>query len=179
MTGESNSFQEECMMNRSNSIAAVVCALCLLGTRGFVGTLAASAATLADDPASVKFYVAESVAAAGLNQAPVEGDPDKVVYLHEKPVLTEDDIAVARVVMDNTNRPAIDIAFTKAGQEKMAKATADNIGKRLAIVVNAKVLSAPRINSKIEGRAQVTGTFTQAEAEKLVQSIRPANQKSP
>jgi preprotein translocase subunit SecD len=170
---ESDSSQEDSKMNRTPFIPALVFGLCFLLPR------IASAEPATDDAVTVKFYVAESNPAAGLKQAQVEGDNRKVVYLHTEPVLTRDDIAAARVIMDNNNRPAIDVGFTKAGQEKMGKATGENIGKRLAIVVNGKVISAPTIRSKITDRAQVTGVFSKGEAEKLAQGIQPPDQKSP
>ncbi len=160
------------MINRAPFIAAVVFGSCCVLPR------IESAASAAEDAVTVKFYLAESSAAPGLKEAKVEGRKDELIYLHEEPVLTREDIAEARAGTDN-NRPAIDISFTKAGQEKLGKATSENIGKRLAIVVNDKVIFAPTIRSKIADRAQISGNFTKEEAEKLAQSMRPPDQKSP
>jgi preprotein translocase subunit SecD len=133
-----------------------------------------------DKPVSVEFYVAEADAADGLKQAKVEGGNDEPIYLHPAPVLARDDIAQTRVVIDDfSKRPLIDVTFTKPGQAKMGKATEENIGKRLAIVVDGKVISAPFIRSKIGERAQISGSFDKAEAEKLAKNIRPADPKSP
>jgi preprotein translocase subunit SecD len=160
-------------MTRAQFIVGVV-GLC------FLLTPLAAADPNGDKPASVEFYVAEADAAAGLKQAKVEGGSDEPIYLHAAPVLARDDIAQTRVVVDDfSKRPVIDITFTKRGQAKMGKATEENMGKRLAIVVDGKVISAPFIRSKIGERAQISGSFDKAEAEKLAQSMRPADPKSP
>jgi preprotein translocase subunit SecD len=165
------------MMSHAHFIVALGFGLCSVLSQ-VASAASASEDAVSEDVVTVEFYIAESSAAAGLKQAKVEGRNDDLVYLHETPVLTREDIAEAHVIMDKNNQPAIDIAFTKAGQAKIGKATQENIGKRLAIVVNGKVISAPRVGSTIAEHAQISGVFSKAEAEKLAQTMCPPGQES-
>lgn len=96
------------------------------------------------------------------------------VYLHPEALLTEKDVAEAKVTQTDKGVPEISVTFTKEGGKKMARLTEANQGKRLAIVVDGKVISAPVIRSKVADRAVITGNFTKAEAEKIAKEI---NQK--
>ena len=57
------------------------------------------------------------------------------------------------------------------GSQALAKATSEHRGKRLAIVFNGKVISAPIIQSKISTKAVITGNFTKEEVEDIVKAI--------
>ena len=93
------------------------------------------------------------------------------VYLHPEALLTEKDVAEANVTQTDKGEPAISVIFTREGGKKMATLTEANQGKRLAIVVDGKVINAPVIRSKIVDRAVITGRFTKAEAEKIAKEI--------
>ena len=58
------------------------------------------------------------------------------------------------------------------GEQIFSTYTAANIGQILAIVLDKKVISAPRINSTIQGRGSITGSFTQEEANALALQLR-------
>jgi preprotein translocase subunit SecD len=75
-----------------------------------------------------------------------------------------------------TNQPAgkpwIQITFTDAGAKQFAKVTHQNIGKRLAIIIDGRLYSAPTIKSEIrDGKAQITGNFSVQEANDLAAKI--------
>jgi preprotein translocase subunit SecD len=118
----------------------------------------------------VEFRRAETKPANGLTAAMVEGSKEKI-YLHNKAELTAEDIAEAKASLDNAQKLAIDITFTKAGGMKMAKLSEDHLGKPLAVIVDGKVLSAPTIRVIITEKATITGSFTQEEMEKIVVAI--------
>jgi protein-export membrane protein SecD len=66
------------------------------------------------------------------------------------------------------NKPYISLTFTRTGARKFANCTGDNIGERLAIVVDNAVYSAPVIQDRIpDGKATITGMFSQNEAKSL------------
>lgn len=70
-------------------------------------------------------------------------------------------------------QPFVSLRFTPEGTEKFAKATADNVGRILAIVLDDGIISAPQVNSEItDGEAMITGSFTPEEAEELAALIR-------
>jgi preprotein translocase subunit SecD len=59
------------------------------------------------------------------------------------------------------------------GVEKFAKVTSEHVGERLAIILDKKVISAPRINEPINSpTAEITGRFTIEEAEDLAIKLR-------
>jgi preprotein translocase subunit SecD len=64
------------------------------------------------------------------------------------------------------------VSFTDEGAKKMAKLTRENPGKLLAILVDGKVVSAPRIVAETSQRARITGRFTMEEATRIQQALR-------
>jgi protein-export membrane protein SecD len=66
------------------------------------------------------------------------------------------------------NTPIVNLEFDRKGTIDFAKVTGENVGRRLAIVLDSIVQSAPRIIQKISaGRAQITGIETMEEAKDL------------
>ncbi|MBT7609925.1 MAG: protein translocase subunit SecD [Bacteriovoracaceae bacterium] len=83
----------------------------------------------------------------------------KIPYLvQSQPPLTGDALQDARVQIDQQkNEPYVSLDFKSVGAKKFEKLTGDNIGRRMAIVLDGNVYSAPNIQAKIGGgRAQVT-----------------------
>ncbi|MGL3820552.1 protein translocase subunit SecD [Sphingopyxis sp. R3-92] len=71
------------------------------------------------------------------------------------------------------NQPVVSIRFDSAGSSTFAKVTAQSVGKRFAMVLDGKVLSAPSINEPIlGGSAQISGSFSVASANALAISLR-------
>ena len=71
------------------------------------------------------------------------------------------------------NQPVVSIRFDSGGSATFAKVTAQNVGKRFAMVLDGKVLSAPSINEPIlGGSAQISGSFSVASANALAISLR-------
>ena len=97
----------------------------------------------------------------------------KTLYVQKKVLLDQTDLMSASVI---TNQPAgkpwIQITFTDAGAKQFAKVTHQNIGKRLAIIIDGRLYSAPTIRSEIrDGKAQITGNFSEQEANDLAAKI--------
>lgn len=71
-----------------------------------------------------------------------------------------------------TSAPQVMLNFNEEGRVLFAKVTKENMGKVLAIFLDGKALSMPVIREEItDGKAQITGTFTPAEAKQLVQDL--------
>jgi len=71
------------------------------------------------------------------------------------------------------NRPVVNIKFDSQGGRKFARTTQENVGKPFAIILDGKVLSAPRINEPIlGGSAQISGSFTVDTANELAIALR-------
>ncbi|OGX29697.1 MAG: hypothetical protein A2705_00440 [Omnitrophica WOR_2 bacterium RIFCSPHIGHO2_01_FULL_52_10] len=106
-------------------------------------------------------------------------------YVKEKerePVLLEDWVALsgerisdARVDFDTQGfgQPYISITLNNEGTTEFANLTRSNVGRRLAILLDGEVLSAPNIREAIlGGSAQITGQFTLDEASLLALALR-------
>lgn len=63
--------------------------------------------------------------------------------------------------------PGISLEFNSAGKAIFSRVTGDNVGRRLAIVLDGKVHSAPNIKERIRGAASITGNFTNEQAKDL------------
>ncbi|BAT71212.1 preprotein translocase subunit SecD [Thermosulfidibacter takaii ABI70S6] len=99
----------------------------------------------------------------------------KVPYLVKKQtLLTGDHLVDARVMIDSrTNEPYVAIKFDKIGTKIFAQITSKNVGKRLAIILDNTVYSAPVIREPITGgEASITGSFTFEEAHDLAIVLR-------
>jgi len=97
-------------------------------------------------------------------------------YLIEKSTLmTGEAISDAGVRFDSSKagRPYVQIEFNSAGEDHFAQISGDNVGRRLAIILDNNVYSAPVIQTKITGgSAIITGNFTEAEAKNLAIVLR-------
>ena len=118
----------------------------------------------------IEFRLAEAAPAEGLTEA-TEVGTNKKVYLHKTAGLTNSDIDRAKLGKDADGKPVVELSFTKDGGKKMAKMTGDHIGKSLAILIDGKVIMAPRINDPISDHAMIDGRFTNEEASKLIERI--------
>jgi len=123
--------------------------------------------------AAIRFEVrlAEDRPARGLREAKVSGS-DRSIYLHDEVIVTNSDIAVARVAPGL--RPSeynVVIEFNSSGAEKMSAATANHIGKPIAILLDGRVVMAPVLRTLISASARITGNFTRTQAERLVKGI--------
>lgn len=91
----------------------------------------------------------------------------------QRSLLTGDVLTDARVAIGEFNQPYVAITFDGAGAQVFERITAENIRKRLAIVLDSTVYSAPVIQDRIAGgRAQISGSFTMQEANDLAIVLR-------
>ncbi len=110
----------------------------------------------------------------------VEKDPQtgrvfkKPLLLKKRAVLTGDMVKTARVRIGGVyNEPYVALELTDRGARIFERVTAENVGRRLAIVLDDVVRSAPVIREKIPGgHAQITGSFTYEEAADLAIVLR-------
>lgn len=78
------------------------------------------------------------------------------------------DLQESTIGFDQYGIPEVRLQFTPDGGKKFAKVTQDNVGKRLAITLDNKIMSAPVINGPIpSGQAQITGQFSMDEVRML------------
>ncbi|HOO40864.1 MAG TPA: protein translocase subunit SecD, partial [Syntrophales bacterium] len=111
----------------------------------------------------------------GLHLDRETGRQASVPYLlKSKTLLTGDSLESAKVqISDRFGEPHVAIKFNTQGAEDFDRITGENVKKRLAIVLDGNVYSAPVIQERISGgQAQITGAFTMEEARDLAIVLR-------
>lgn len=100
----------------------------------------------------------------GTDQAPLEGD-----------VVTD-----ARQTLDQTSRPAVSMQMNAEGARKWRKLTAENTGRRIAVVLDDYVYTAPVVNGEIPtGQSEISGNFTLLEAQDLANILKSGSLPAP
>lgn len=110
-----------------------------------------------------------------MKESRASGASAKVPFLIQKRVLLDGSLLTdARVQIDSQfNEPYVSIEFDRKGARIFERITGENIKKRLAIVLDNNVYSAPVIQDKIAGgKARITGNFTAEEAKDLAIVLR-------
>ena len=123
--------------------------------------------------AAVRFEVrlAEAQPTLGLRPARLAGT-DRVVYLHEEIIVTNEDILQSRVIQGSEpSRFGVAVEFNARGAERMQRATAGHIGGPVAILIDGQVISAPILRARISTSAVISGDFTKAEAERIANGM--------
>jgi hypothetical protein len=83
-------------------------------------------------------------------------------------MLAGDVLSDARVSIGQFNEPYVSVTFDAKGAREFDRITGENVKKRMAIVLDNTIYSAPVIQERISGgRAQITGTFSMEEANNL------------
>jgi preprotein translocase subunit SecD len=98
---------------------------------------------------------------------------DNAVYLLGQAYVTGKDLVTAGVTQDELGKQAVSLEFNGEGSTAFENATAANIDRQIAIVLDGTVISAPVVRAKITGgRAQISGNFTYDEARGLAVMLR-------
>ncbi|MCG3715869.1 protein translocase subunit SecD, partial [Aliarcobacter butzleri] len=116
-----------------------------------------------DEDRASQVYSMTSSQAAAYGDLILEdtNDSNKKYLVKEIPILNGSQIVDAHVSFSQQNQPVIGFTLNSAGARIFGDFTAKNVGKRLAIVLDGKVYSAPNINERIGGgNGQISGGFT-------------------
>ncbi len=100
----------------------------------------------------------------------VEGANPSEPYLliRRRPLVDGDDLVDSRPSFSQSGQPAVSFRFNGKGARRFGKATAENVGRRFAIILDNKAISAPVINSPILGGSGIIeGGFTTESANDL------------
>jgi len=93
--------------------------------------------------------------------------------LKEIPVLDGSMLTDAKVGFDKNNQPVINFSLNGQGAKIFGDFTAKSVGKRMAVVLDNKVYSAPNIRERIGGgHVQISGNFKIEEAADLAIALR-------
>jgi preprotein translocase subunit SecD len=112
---------------------------------------------------------------------PQSGAVSRTPYLLKKQILmTGDAITDARLHPDQVGRMIVSITFNRAGATQFERLTEANVGKKLAIILDNRVYSAPVIKDRISGGAAIIeGIFTPEEASDLALVLRAGSLPAP
>ncbi len=102
------------------------------------------------------------------------GNPQVKYLVKQIPILTGSEVVDAKVAFDQqTNQPIINFTLSSFGAKVFGDFTAKSVGKRLAVVLDGKVFSAPSIRERIGGGSgQISGNFTVNEAGNVAIALR-------
>ena len=107
------------------------------------------------------------------------GDTSTMYYLVRRAAaVSGTDLRNARPTMDENNLPAVSFTLSSEGGRKFGSITGDNIGRSLAIILDGRVQSAPRIDGMITTDGRITGSFTPEETQNLALILRSGSLKA-
>ena len=112
--------------------------------------------------------------APGVDFLPVEGQPGVKEPVRRRVEVDGANLTDARPGQDTqSNRWVVNFTFDSTGARRFADVTNANVGKRFAIVLDDRVISAPVIQTPITGgRGQISGNFTARSAQDLSVLLR-------
>ena len=138
-----------------------------------VGSAWLRGGTIAQAAVRFEIRLAEDQPDAGLQRAQV-AHTNRFVYLHQDVVVTNADIEASSVVPgDATTRFWIDVKMNSTGADKLQRATANHVGRPIAILIDGEVVAAPTVKSPIGAAAVISGDFTREDAERIAIGMRP------
>lgn len=95
------------------------------------------------------------------------------VDVEDEVLMSGDAVDDARVSVDPTQGVEVSLRLTSEGGKIFRKITSENVGRNLAIILDNKIYSSPRINETIGGgQASISGGFTVDEARELAVVLR-------
>ncbi len=101
-------------------------------------------------------------------------DEDGQLTISKRVIVSGENLVNAQPSLDNqTNQAVVNFTFDRSGSKKFGRATSNNVGKRLAIILDNKIISAPVIREAIvTGNGQISGDFTFQTATDLALLLR-------
>ncbi|WP_375332857.1 protein translocase subunit SecD [Candidatus Tisiphia endosymbiont of Psammoecus bipunctatus] len=109
-----------------------------------------------------------------------ENKQEYYVVVKKKAIVSGDQLTTAQASFNQNSQPAVAFSFNNLGSKLFAEITKNNSGKRLAIVLDNKLLSAPVINEPILGGSGIiSGNFTVESANELALLLRAGSLPAP
>ncbi|MDE2007368.1 MAG: protein translocase subunit SecD [Rhodospirillales bacterium] len=119
-------------------------------------------------------YAAGAVPPPGVTLLPMQSDPNEKIAVYDRVDVDGGDLTNATAGTDpQSGQWVVNFAFNSTGARRFADITRTHVGRRFAIVLDGKVLSAPVIREPIlGGSGQISGNFTAASASDLALLLR-------
>jgi len=121
---------------------------------------------------SFRFVTLNEEESFGTEKVPYEDGSEAIIS--KRIILSGDNLVDAQPRMDNqSNQTVVSFTLDRVGAKKFARATSSGVGKKLAIILDGKIISAPNIVEPIiGGSGQITGDFTFQSATDLALLLR-------
>ena len=128
--------------------------------------------TLLGKTAQLNFRLVKDNSEFGIDE--LISETGNILKVSKRIIMSGDNLVDAQPSIQNQqNEPAVSFSLDRLGAQKFGRATTDNVGKRLAIVLDGKIISAPNINEPItSGNGVISGNFTFQEATDLALLLR-------
>ena len=123
-----------------------------------------------DSTPTLEFRLADDNDSAGWQKLKLRGS-DKPIFVAKEVSINGGHIARVSFYKDPVGNPSVGLTLTDDGAKAMKKTTSQNLKKRLAIVLNGKVVSAPIIQSTISKEVQISGRFDRDDLLAFFQAI--------
>ncbi len=108
----------------------------------------------------------------GWEMVPGPAPGKTLLWISPEIALTNQDVARAYVYRSPDGKPWVGILLTEEGGLKQARLTRSHIGENLAIMLNGRVIMAPKITEEVTGRrAMISGNFTEEEAGSIAKGL--------
>ena len=136
--------------------------------------------TLLGKTAKLSFHMVDSRSTAadarrgklGSSSRLIKGEGGETYVISRKPVVGGENLVDAQAAFQE-GQPVVSFKFNTIGGKKFGEATKNNIGERLAIVLDNEVISAPVVQSAITGGSGIiSGNFTLESANDLALLLR-------
>ena len=120
-----------------------------------------------------QFITQSSEESFGTEKLLFEDDVEEAI-VSKRIILSGDNLIDAKPTMNNqTNETVVSFTLDRVGAKKFGKATSTGVGKRLAIILDGKIISAPSVREPIiGGSGQISGNFTFQSATDLALLLR-------
>ena len=104
----------------------------------------------------------------------LKSESGEILNISKRVVISGENLIDAQPNFNNqSNQPVVAFSLDRVGAQKFGRITTDNVGKRLAIVLDGKIVSAPSINEPIaSGSGIISGNFSVQEATDLALLLR-------
>ncbi|KQP48819.1 preprotein translocase subunit SecD [Methylobacterium sp. Leaf399] len=130
--------------------------------------------TLVGKTAKLEFRMLSDSPSGDVDLLPSRDEKGARVPVERRIMAEGGDLTDAQPAFDQqTQEPMVSFKFNLKGAQRFGQATSENVGRRMAIVLDNEVVSAPRINTPITGGSgQITGNFTVKDANELSVLLR-------
>ena len=111
---------------------------------------------------SFQFVSQKAEETFGTEKLNYDDNPDREENVSKRIIISGENLIDAKPSMNNqTNETVVVFNLDRVGAKKFGKATSNNVGRQLAIILDKKIISAPTISEAIVGGSgQITGNFT-------------------